>query len=609
MFLYYSKEEGSYMNICSGLIKNKKTIIIFLESLCSAWALIQITNLCAMNILAYIFFILLFIFYQKVQQTISIAFNNTIKQPKNTAILSALLFTTFYLLGSYHTLLETLTNRFFQLIILTITFTGLFFIFYYVVFFIICSLKTYAPVKNQTNTSVTNKLPLLCFILCLFFRLPYFLYSFPGILTPDSINQFEQVLGMKPFSNHHPWLHTMTISLFYHLGTIFTDNINQSFAFYTIFQIIFMSFAAAFLIYIMTKYTSSYFLLIGSTLFFAIVPYHNVMAICIWKDTLFSGSMLIFCSCLFYLVKERNSKLNKAIIFLYSLSAFLICLYRSNGWYAFLITLPFLFYIFKQNKIIMYPLHTFIVLSVLIIKGPIMDYYQVEQPDFVESVSIPLQQVSRVIIEDKKISPEQHSAITSVIDITYIKELYVEYFADNMKELVRAGHPEILCSHKLDYLKLWAELGVTYPKTYLDAYTAQTYGYYSPDASYSIADVEGIIPNNTGLYSTPLIGGKLIVKTREILNKLPSIVPFYGSLCSMGSLLWITLLSMFVLLGIQKNKPTLTSIIIWIPNLALIGTLLIATPVATEFRYAYSLAYCLPLYIFACFSYKNENNV
>ncbi len=48
--------------------------------------------------------------------------------------------------------------------------------------------------------------------------LPYFLYQYPGIMTPDSVNQFEQVLGLIPYSNHHPWVHTLLIGLIYHIG-------------------------------------------------------------------------------------------------------------------------------------------------------------------------------------------------------------------------------------------------------------------------------------------------------------------------------------------------------------------------------------------------------
>lgn len=600
------------MNHCTFFSKRNISILIF-ESICSAWALIQITGLHAMNLMAFLFLTLCAVFFITSKKIYHTAFPATVKRPRKISITGGILFTFLYLLGNYQFILKELSNSFFRLCILIITGTGLFLLFYYMFLFSISMLKLLPfkdpPVKNR----IIKYLPGLCFLLCVLCRIPYFLYSYPGILTPDSINQFEQVLGLQPYSNHHPWMHTLTISLFYHIGTLFTDNTNLAFSFYTIFQICFMSFAVSFFIWVMSKYTQSLILLTGSILFYALMPYHNVMAICIWKDILFSGSMLLFCSALLYLLKEKGNKVSPFVLTVYGLSAFLICVYRSNGWYTFLLTLPFLLIVFRKQKRIMFTAHFAVILSVLLIKGPLMNHFNVTQPDFVESISIPLQQVSRVLVEDKEITPEQYKEITSVIDPTYIKDLYVEYFADNIKELVRAGHPDYLQTHKADFFKLWLELGLKYPKTYMDAYSAQTYGYYSPSASYTVADVEGVTENATGLYPEPLIGGKFIIKVREILNKLYTVIPFYGAFSNMGSLLWMILICLFLILGLQPDSCPVTNVIqesvIWIPNIALIATLLLATPVATEFRYAYSLAYCLPLYILNCILFNDGRTI
>lgn len=574
------------------------------ESFFSAWALMRITGLHSMNILGFLFFLLCMVFYATAAREAVTAFPESAKKQQWLSFLASALFTLFYLLGSYKAILQDLNNVLFQGILLSVTAIGLLILFYKVVFYLMCLLRrTFLP-EGKKKHKIIPYLPFLCFFLCLLCRLPYFLYSYPGILTPDSINQFEQVLGMQPFSNHHPWIHTLTISLFYHLGTFFTASANHAFAFYTIFQICFMAFAAAFLIWILTKYTHCLPLLWSVILFYALMPYHNVMAVCIWKDVLFSGSLLIFCASLLYLLKPVEEKTNLFVLFLYFLSGILVCLYRSNGWYAFLLTLPFLLVAFREHYKRMLPLHLLILAVVFIVKGPVMEHYDVTQPDFVESISVPLQQVCRVLVEEKELSPKQETLINNVIDTTYIKELYVGYFADNMKELVRAGHPEFLAAHKGDYFKLWLELGLKYPKTYLDAYTEQTFGFYSPAAVYNVAETEGIIPNDTGLSATPLIGGRIIIKLREVLNKLYTIIPLYGALWSMGSLFWMTLLSLFLTLGRSPKATSFTDILkeitLWIPNLAVIGTLLLATPVATEFRYAYNLAYCLPLYMAVC---------
>ena len=72
----------------------------------------------------------------------------------------------------------------------------------------------------------------------------------------------------------------------------------------------------------------------------------------------------------------------------------------------------------------MLPLHVTLVAFVLFIKGPVMDYYKVEQPDFVESVSIPLQQVGRVIATGQELTPAREELIRKVIKIEYVPELY-----------------------------------------------------------------------------------------------------------------------------------------------------------------------------------------
>lgn len=59
-----------------------------------------------------------------------------------------------------------------------------------------------------------------------------------------------------------------------------------------------------------------------------------------------------------------------------------------------------------------------------------------------------------MLANDRDLTPEQNELIDQVIDRTYVKELYNPTFADNMKELVRAGNPQYLEDHKTDFLKL-----------------------------------------------------------------------------------------------------------------------------------------------------------
>lgn len=583
------------------MIYNSK-LLLYLESFFATWAIMRIGDLHSMNVIAFLFFLLCIICFSSMEKEFMLQACDNGKTQKIIAGILSGIFTCFYLSDTYKSLVSDLNNKLFQIAIILAVALGLYFLFYKAIRYLMCKLNRIQLKDSQKTQVLLPKLPFISFVLIVLCRIPWLLYSYPGIMTPDSINQFKQVIGMSSFSNHHPWLHTMTISLFYHIGSLFTSDVNDAFLFFTLFQICFMAFAVSYLIWVISKYTKSLPLLGGIIAFYAFLPYHNVMAICIWKDVMFSGTLLLFCTSLFFLLKEGVKKQNLFSVILYFISGFLMCLYRSNGWYAFILTFPFLLISFRKNWKIMLPLHIGLLALVLLVKGPVMEHYEVEQPDFVESISIPLQQVGRVISTGQELTPNQDTLIRKIIKTEYVPELYTEYISDNMKELVRTYNPDYLVTHKADYLKLWIELGLKYPDIYFDAYIAQTRGYYSPSAVYSVAEVDGIIDNETGLYREYLLGGKIIVKVREILIKLQDIVPLYGALWSMGSLFWATLLFLALALG-QKNSFTLKKnmnfidlITVWIPNIAVIGTLLIATPVAIEFRYAYNLAYCIPLY-------------
>ena len=579
------------------------------QSFAATWAIMRITGLQPMNGIAFLFFFLCLIFFDAVKKAENRIALSALPQKRGLSALLGLLFTLFYLSDIFHDIVQDLDNPLFKGIILTVTALGLFLLFFKAILYLLCLFERLSIKERGKPHWLQPFLPFLCFLACFLGRLPFLLYSWPGIMTPDSINQFEQVIGMQSFSNHHPWVHTMTISLFYHLGSLFTSSVNSAFAFYTLFQICFMALAAAYLVWVMGKYTSFLPLQLGIIGFYALMPYHNVMAVCIWKDVLFAGTLLFFCCALFHLLKEQEHSLPRISLVIYFVSGCLMCLYRSNGWYAFLLSLPFLLMGFWKKRKLWLPLHLAILAVVLLVKGPIMEHYEVEQPDFVESVSIPLQQVCRVVAVGKELTPKQEELLGKIMDISYIDDLYTEYISDNMKELVRAGNPGYLEAHKGEYLKLWLELGLTYPGVYLDAYIGQTRGYYSPSAVYPVADVEGVIANNTGLYGEHLLGGRLLLKIREIIMKLHTIIPLYGAFWSMGSVLWAVLLCLTFVLSTQPadasktlaKRDRMSALLMlcmpWIPNLALIATLLIATPVATEFRYAYHLVYCLPLYM------------
>ncbi|MGN1180880.1 MAG: DUF6020 family protein [Suilimivivens sp.] len=595
-------------------LNSKLTLMIHIvESFFTTWALMKAARLEPGNILTGIFFLLSFFLYRRIHYRLNDKpfMKNSCTQITSAVI--AVLYTLLYMAVDAHHYIETLTSRLFRSVVLLAVFLGFFILFYQLLLLLFSysgnkePLHRYFFVNENTGkdfccrffrlSRFVNGLlhfyrkhsGLCAFLLCMLCWLPYFLYQYPGIMTPDSINQFEQVLSLIPYSNHHPLAHTMVIKLFYNIGLLFTENKVIAISFYTFFQMCFMAFSVSYFIRTLELFRIRPLVRFILTLFYALVPYHAVFSVTIWKDIMFAGAVLLFtCTLLRFLLGMR-----KSTVFMFIFTGIMLCLFRSNGWYGFLLCTPFLLYFYRKKAKVIFPSMAAILLTAIVIKYPVMNYAHVIQPDLIESLSIPTQQIAAVICNDRELTEEQLSLIENVVDLTYIKDLYNPTYADNMKELVRAGNQSYLSSHKKEFLKLYIELGLSYPGDYLKAYIDQTYGYWYPDSFYLVAEAEGVSATSLGVSHTPLIRGPLVVKTKEIAIKLGSMLPVYSLLWSMGVIFWILIFCVgnaFV----RKEKAKL---IYYLPSLALYLTVMIATPVATEFRYVYFMVFSLPLYV------------
>ncbi|MCM1088137.1 MAG: DUF6020 family protein [Muribaculaceae bacterium] len=568
-------------------------ILSTVESFFSTWAFMKAARMEPGNILTGAIFIFSYFLYRHIDVRLSgKPFIHTPDTRRTAAVLSVL-FTLFYMMIDYSHYIQELTNRFYQAIVLTGVFLGFCICFYK----LLILLFSYSGDKDALQkllyrldgTPGRKHLPFYCFLGCLLCWLPYFLYQYPGVMTPDSINQFEQALGLIPYSNHHPFVHTILFKLLYQIGMFVTHNMVAAVSFYTVFQMCFLAFSIAYFLETLRIFAIRDGILILITCFYALVPYHAVFSVTLWKDIPFAAAVLLFSCAMLRMAKQ----ITLPVLAVFVCSGVMICLFRSNGWYGFLFCLPFfLFYYRRYAKRVSAALGAILLVAVLV-KYPIMDALDVTQPDLIESLSIPTQQIAAVLCNDRALEEEQTALIENVVDLTYIKELYNPTFADNMKELVRAGNQEYLAAHKWEFFKLWVSLGFTYPADYLQAYINQTYGYWYPDFFYPVADVEGVSATNLGVSHTPLIGGPIVVKLKEISLKLGGMVPIYSLLWSMGVGFWIFLFC----IGNAFVRGEKEKLLYYLPSFALYLTVMIATPVATDFRYVYFMVFSIPFYV------------
>ncbi len=574
------------MNIIS---KIDRRIINFIESFFVTWALMCVLGINAGSLFSIVILVMSYLFTEKVKDAAQNGKTDRIltKRFKVTAAILGLFFSIVFEFVYFERLTGEYENILFKAVIVTVSFVGFVLLLYYFI------LGTYLLLEKvsfaRSEHLITGAIFWIVTGVCIFCYLPFYLYQFPGILTPDSIVQLEQVWGINGYSNHHPWVHTLIIKALYSLGYSISGDVYIAIGTYTAFQMICFAASIGYSVSTLARLSRSKLLVVIATVFYAIVPYNAVFAVTVWKDILFASAIiLLICSILRIIYNDST----KADYVLFGLGCLGMALLRSNGWYAaiaFFVIL--LIIILKTREHYALPI---IMLGTLIcagiVRGPVMDAFEVVQPDFVESVAVPIQQVAKVIVNDRELTPAQRQSIDSIMDTTYIRELYNPGYADNVKEMVRAGNPDYLASHKGEFLRLYLQLGMKYPGDYVVAYIDEIRGFITPELMENVGNVEGIAPNEYGLSTQPIFIPPFMVKYKEIMLKLGSMLPVYSILFSIGTVLYLVVMALGYAVA-KKSKAW----IIYMPILCLVGTVLIATCVAGDIRYVYYMMFALPI--------------
>lgn len=590
------------MNTKDILLSKIKAHSYLLCALCAflaAWASIRACNISTFHLFGGLLFLIYLLLGRQFLQWEKRSAASLLH--KAMAALLSCLFVLFYLCADYEALLAGLSSRLFRLCHMMIIGAGLFFIFYVLLFSFFQWMGDISPFRETSDISektnrIHRKLPFLSFFTCLLCWLPYLITNYPGVMTVDSLNQYGQIIGALPMSNHHPWVHTQLIRLFYKIGMMLTNDPITGLGMFTMFQMLVMAGIFAYLIDTFVRLGMKTRLCIVTLIFYALLPYNAIYMVTMWKDILFSGMVLLFSIVLLrFLIRAAVSSfpVTKRTYALYLLSGLGMCLFRSNGFYAFLLTVPFLLLCFRKEWKKHVILNLAILLPVLLIKGPVMNICHVASPDFVEALSIPIQLAARVYAEGEAVDETDDEMWNRILDTSKIPETYESFCSDHMKNLIRQGDQAYLEAHKAEYLKLWLSFGRKHPGAYIRGYIDATKGYWYPDVPNVIGSDERIAENPYGLQARPLLHNPVTIKIKEIVFKLPDMVPVYGLLFSLGAMFWLCI----ALAAVTFLSPSKKYLIVFLPNGAIFATLFLATPVYNEFRYGYPMLLTVPLFV------------
>lgn len=408
------------------------------------------------------------------------------------------------------------------------------------------------------------------FVLLLVCRLPWFLYQYPGNLSPDSLNQISQAVGKTALSNNHPVLHTLWIRLLITLG----GSEQAGIVLYSITQQLLT--AAVFSLCTLFIYTRT-----GSVkaagftlLYFAFYPVHSVYGMTMWKDIPFSICLLLITMILFRAGREGMASADIRVaagLFL------LLCLLRHNG---ILIFVPVWIVLLRRcpdrRRVILSAgltaLGCFALIELVLIPA-----CGVKAGRASEGFSIPLQQIARTVRDHlDEIPAEQLDAVRYYFGGKNVWEIYRSHISDPVKSSFAEDR---FSAEPLPFVRLWLNLAVKYPRDYLEAVIAGCYGYYAPEAKYTV-----FFHGGSGLIK--LLG---MDSLDTFLTELRyHSVPVLSWIFNPGACCWLCLLAL-LRARLRKHSllPHLPVLILWV--------MMIGSPVFCEFRYVYAAYCCLPL--------------
>jgi len=248
------------------------------------------------------------------------------------------------------------------------------------------------------------------------------------------------------------------------------------------------------------------------------------------------------------------------------------------------------------------PLFLGILVSISVVQGPVYNALGVKGSDFVESISIPLQQIVYSIKCGAELTDEQSEVLNQMMDVEAAVDVYNHYNVDYIKHHESFDN-EYLNEHKTEVLAVWLELLPSNFANYVKAWLMQTRGYWNwPTTNWVILGevYDGPI-NSMGVEALNIFG----VDLREIVNNgfdFLRTLPVIRNLYNISFTFWVTVFYA-VVMAVSKRGKYVVPII---PLIALWGTMMIAAPVFCKFRYVFAFHLAWPFLLGTMFFAPNK---
>lgn len=393
--------------------------------------------------------------------------------------------------------------------------------------------------KNESALSLSSFLP--DWLILVLLILPVFLAEFPGFFVYDAHDELYEVLT-RTFTAHHPLLHVLLLGrtiAFFHK---FTGSWNAGIAVYIFLQMLVITAVFSLVLQMLRKFYVPRRIRVICLLFLGLFPTVVMYVLCSAKDGLFSAFLLLLTVFLYLLYRDPEHFLQsrkKAAGFV--LSALLMMLFRYNGFYSFLVFVPFgiIFLprthsslkrpvpsggpseqrcpvssgdrspqrrpadsgepslqrrpaLFRQHSsrpsrslrlritaMLLLPVALFLAVNT----GMTKILTGPDTKEYQEMLTVPISQLARAYNYQKDVFSKEDILLLH----RYLPEENLNRYEPLCTDLLKVGfNNEAFSEDKSSFVKLWLRIGKKAPAVYVNAWLLTSYGYWYPYASLNV---------------------------------------------------------------------------------------------------------------------------
>ncbi len=466
--------------------------------------------------------------------------------------------------------------------------------------------------KFNATKRISYKSVLIAMAILILLWIPYLYVYYPGFYFGDTSSNVIEALGLAPLTNHHPVMYILFIRFCLNLG-LKIGGMTQGLAIFCLLQTIFMAAGISyFLNWIRFKFSINKWLYYITVICFGTSAYVAQYSIAIWKDPIFSVSVITFTICLVDAVYAENNLINVLWAYIKVVVAgFLMIFSRNNGLYIiiaviFILLASLVYYILKKERVLnMIRVTAICIIVVLVsgyITGPVYDKWGVDKSDSkVESYGIFLNQLARVAAYNGNLTDKESLYLNGIYPIDSYDEVYTPCCVDNLKWNPLFNKASV----NDDFIGKYISIAKKNIGTCIEAWELQTFGFWTVNqkcVNTFDLNVSAGVPRNV-FREYPLGVEEIELKQVDDNSNLIKLFPYTARDIPVPFIHWLLIaLAVFAIIRGDWRRLIMLS-----PALGLMMTLIIASPIWYWPRYGFAQQLLLPLLLVMCFVKKESS--